>query len=122
MKPHLPVYFDTVFPPPEPLNGAVPQSTYRSWVDEAATANSESAGSGRLALQAPDPESVAHSELINQGMCVGGPEDVIKVIKAYEEVGVDQVALSFGHGLNLPHDLLLESIRTIGESVISHWR
>jgi len=121
-KPLLPVFFDTVFPPPEPLNGPVPQSTYRRWVDEAATANSESVGSDRLALRAPDPVSVAHTELINQGMCVGGPEDVIKVIKAYEEVGVDQVALSFGHGLDIPHDLLLESIRTIGESVISHWR
>jgi alkanesulfonate monooxygenase SsuD/methylene tetrahydromethanopterin reductase-like flavin-dependent oxidoreductase (luciferase family) len=121
-KPLLTAYFDTVFPPPEPVNGPVPQSTYRRWLDEAAAAGKESADSNRLAVQAPDPASIGHAQLLDQGMCVGGPDDVIKVIKAYEEVGVDQVAFSFGHGLDIPHDVLLESIRTIGEKVISHWR
>jgi alkanesulfonate monooxygenase SsuD/methylene tetrahydromethanopterin reductase-like flavin-dependent oxidoreductase (luciferase family) len=121
-KPLLSTYFDTVFPPPEPVDGPVPQSTYRRWLDEAANANNESADSDRLAVQAPDPASIGHAELLAQGMCVGGPEDIIKVIKAYEDVGVDQVAFSFGHSLDIPHDVLLESIRTIGEKVIPHWR
>jgi len=121
-KPLLPVYFDTVFPPPEPLNGPVPQSTYRRWLEEAATAGSGPTEADSGAPRVQGPESMSHADLLEAGVCIGSPEHVIKVIKAYEDVGVDQVAFAFGHGVDMPLDLMLESIRTIGEKVIPHWR
>ncbi|MEE9286137.1 MAG: LLM class flavin-dependent oxidoreductase [Dehalococcoidia bacterium] len=65
----------------------------------------------------PDPSLEDLDARIEHGYALcGNPEEVIKQIAPYQEIGCDQ--LVFGVPGNLPHDVVLESIRVFGEQVI----
>ncbi len=56
---------------------------------------------------------------IAYGYPVGGPDEVIAALKAYEAAGVDQVVFNQPYGQ--PLDISMEIIRVIGEKVIPHF-
>jgi len=54
-------------------------------------------------------------------VCIGDPERCIKVIKHWEEVGVDQIMCLMQAG-RIPHEKVMESIRLFGERVIPYFK
>ncbi|MCZ6707885.1 MAG: LLM class flavin-dependent oxidoreductase [Chloroflexi bacterium] len=60
-------------------------------------------------------------KLVDQAVvCIGDPEACIRVIKHWEEVGVDQI-MCLMQGGRIPHDKVMESIRLFGEHVIPYF-
>jgi len=67
-----------------------------------------------------DDEQV--NKLINDGVvCIGDPERCIKVLKKWEEIGIDQI-MCLMQGGRIPHDKIMESIRMFGEHVIPYFK
>ena len=54
-------------------------------------------------------------------VCVGTPDDCVRVIKHWEEVGVDQIMLIMQTG-RMPHDVITESIENFGKYVIPEFK
>ena len=54
-------------------------------------------------------------------VCVGTPDDCIRVIKHWEEVGVDQIMLIMQTG-RMPHDVITESIENFGKYVLPEFK
>jgi alkanesulfonate monooxygenase SsuD/methylene tetrahydromethanopterin reductase-like flavin-dependent oxidoreductase (luciferase family) len=57
----------------------------------------------------------------NAIVCIGDPQSCIKVIKHWEEVGVDQIMCLMQAG-RIPHDKVMESLRLFGEHVIPYFK
>jgi hypothetical protein len=53
--------------------------------------------------------------------CFGTPEDIRKILLAYEEVGVDQIMFIVQYG-NLKNDEVLESLELLGKTVLPEFR
>lgn len=69
------------------------------------------------AMASSDPNS-AGNMLADLGYCaLGDPDSCIKVVKRFEELGVDQL-LMLMQTAGVPHEKVLESIRLFGEVVI----
>ena len=51
-------------------------------------------------------------------MCTGDPEDVVRTLKRYQEIGLDQVVLVPQIGWHVPHEKTLESIANFGKYVL----
>jgi hypothetical protein len=49
---------------------------------------------------------------------VGHPSKLIEGVKAYEEIGVDQIICLVQAG-KIPHEKIMQSIKLFGEEVIS---
>ncbi len=66
-------------------------------------------------------ETVSNFKLLDEtdNVIVGDPETIIKKIKRYESLGVDEI---FFRMEGLPHDKVMKSIRLIGEHVIPHFK
>jgi alkanesulfonate monooxygenase SsuD/methylene tetrahydromethanopterin reductase-like flavin-dependent oxidoreductase (luciferase family) len=54
-------------------------------------------------------------------VCVGTPDDCIRVIKHWEEIGVDQIMLIMQAG-RMPHDVIKESIENFGKYVLPEFQ
>jgi alkanesulfonate monooxygenase SsuD/methylene tetrahydromethanopterin reductase-like flavin-dependent oxidoreductase (luciferase family) len=54
-------------------------------------------------------------------VCIGDPDRCIKVIKHWEEIGVDQIMCLMQAG-RVPHDKVMESIRLFGEHIIPYFK
>jgi alkanesulfonate monooxygenase SsuD/methylene tetrahydromethanopterin reductase-like flavin-dependent oxidoreductase (luciferase family) len=52
---------------------------------------------------------------------MGDPDTVIKVLKKYQEAGVDQI-LCFMQMGNLAHSRIMESINLVGRHVIPYFK
>lgn len=52
--------------------------------------------------------------------CVGSPKSCVKILKAYEEIGVDQMILNVQLG-GIAHQKVMQSIELFGEEVIPHF-
>jgi alkanesulfonate monooxygenase SsuD/methylene tetrahydromethanopterin reductase-like flavin-dependent oxidoreductase (luciferase family) len=60
--------------------------------------------------------------LIESGACVlGTPEQCIETCKRYEAAGVDQL-LCLVNPYKMPHDVVMQTIRMLGEHVIPEFR
>ncbi len=57
----------------------------------------------------------------NSVVCIGDPERCIRVIKHWEEVGVDQIMCLMQAG-RVPHEKVMESLRLFGEHVIPYFK
>ena len=55
------------------------------------------------------------------GFAMGNPDSVIKVIKRYQEAGIDQI-LCFMQMGNLPHSRIMDSIKLMGRHVIPYFQ
>ena len=54
-------------------------------------------------------------------VCVGTPDDCIRVIKHWEEVGVDQIMLIMQTG-RMPHEIIMQSIENFGKYVLPEFQ
>jgi len=115
---HFSVYFDTI-----PDNAAalasepqpIPQSRLREIIRERQQVDPR-AGSPMAVTDDLTPEFC-----LENGICVGDPEDVVRVMKRFEDVGIDQLVTvpAIGHQQELAaHTRALESIRLMGEHVL----
>jgi flavin-dependent trigonelline monooxygenase, oxygenase component len=70
---------------------------------------------------APDPvEDEPTDEQIYENMIMGTPEQCLKKIEQYEELGVDDLLLMFDYGPS--HEAVLDSLRLFNEEVIRPYR
>jgi alkanesulfonate monooxygenase SsuD/methylene tetrahydromethanopterin reductase-like flavin-dependent oxidoreductase (luciferase family) len=51
----------------------------------------------------------------------GTPEDCIRYVTRLQEAGADEILFMFQMG-GIPHEVIMETIRNIGEKVIPHFR
>src|SRR5262249_7154902 len=114
---HFSVYFDTI-PDFAALTNdgppAIPQSRLRALIAET---KAKKGGHGAFAGGGTSPEN-----LQKNGICVGSPDDVIRTIRRFEAIGLDQLVLIPVVGWNMTHETTLESVKTLGEKVLPHFR
>ncbi len=118
---HFGVYFDTI-----PANAQrladepqpIPQSRLREIINE--RKKEDPTVASPMALGDITPEFC-----LENGLCIGEPEQVLRTMKRFEEIGLDQLVhvpvIGF-HRTQADHDLTLESIRLIGEHVLPKFR
>jgi len=51
----------------------------------------------------------------------GTPEDCIRYVTRLKEAGADEILFLFQMG-GIPHEIIMETIRNVGEKVIPHFR
>ena len=76
---------------------------------------------GNLAPKAPKKGSAAKSPDANdtpEGMCVGDPQHIIRAIKEWESIGIDQVNFLLNAAEILPQEQVLESLRLFAREVM----
>jgi len=114
---HFTVYFDTIphfFELTKDVPRPIPQSKLRQLIAEMKT---------RKDLKGPFGGGGASPEnLYRNGICVGSPADVVRTIRRFEAVGLDQLVLIPVIGWYMPHEKTLESIRLLGEKVLPRFR
>lgn len=66
-------------------------------------------------------QTTVEDHLKSGAFAMGTPDTVIKVLKGYQEVGVDQV-LCFMQMGNLPHQKIMDSIKLFGRYVIPYFQ
>jgi alkanesulfonate monooxygenase SsuD/methylene tetrahydromethanopterin reductase-like flavin-dependent oxidoreductase (luciferase family) len=114
---HFSVYFDTI-PQFADLTKDVPRPIAQSKLREMITdVKRHKTGHGAFAGGGVSPEN-----LRKNGICVGSPAEVIETIRRFEAVGFDKLVLIPVVGWNLPHEIVLESVKTLGEKVLPHFR
>ena len=76
---------------------------------------------GNLAPKAPKKGSAAKSPDANdtpEGMCLGDPQHIIRAIKEWESIGIDQVNFLLNAAEILPQEQVLESLRLFAREVM----
>ena len=73
------------------------------------------------AVQTERVDKTAQDHLDSGAFAMGDPDTVIKVLKGYQEAGVDQV-LCFMQMGNLAHTRIMDSIKLVGRHVIPYFR
>jgi alkanesulfonate monooxygenase SsuD/methylene tetrahydromethanopterin reductase-like flavin-dependent oxidoreductase (luciferase family) len=117
IKGHFSVYFDTIPHYAERLKDVprpIPQTRLRELI-RAAYRDPD--------LKGPVPEGpVERDFLLQNGVCVGDPDDVERTIARYAAIGLDQVVFIPAVGWHIPHEKTLESIALVGEKVLPRFR
>ena len=72
------------------------------------------------AVQGERAEKTAEDHIESGAFAMGDPDTVIKVLKKYEEAGVDQI-LCFMQMGNLPHQRIMDSIKLFSRYVIPYF-
>ena len=72
------------------------------------------------AIQTERVDKTAQDHLDSGAFAMGTPDEIIDVMKKYQEAGVDQV-LCFVQPGNLPHTNIMDSIKLMGRHVIPHF-
>jgi len=117
VTPHFSVYFDTIpafgkrlEQEPRPMS----QTRIRELIQEAANDRS---------IKGPFAKGKVTPEFLHQnGICVGGPEDVAATVKRFADIGLDQLVMIPVVGWHTPHQKSLESIALMGEKVLPRFR
>ena len=73
------------------------------------------------AIQTERADKTAQDHLDSGAVAMGTPDEVIEVMKNYQEAGVDQV-LCFVQPGNLSHTRIMDSIKLMGKHVIPHFK
>ena len=117
IKGHFAVYFDTIPAFAERLKGEprpIPQTRLRELIRQAFEDPT---------LQGPVPEGPVEPDfLLQNGVCVGNPDEVARAIERYRDAGLDKVVFIPAAGWDIPHDKTLESIALVGEKVLPKFR
>ena len=117
VKGHFSVYFDTIPQYAERLKDVprpIPQTKIRELIRAAYKDPN---------LKGPVPEGPTEPEfLLQNGICVGDPDDVTRAIERYRDIGLDMVVFIPAVGWHLPHEKTLESIALVGEKVLPKFR
>jgi alkanesulfonate monooxygenase SsuD/methylene tetrahydromethanopterin reductase-like flavin-dependent oxidoreductase (luciferase family) len=115
---HFSVYFDTIVQNGELLKDEprpMTQTRIRELIRRAA---SDSRVQGPMARGA-----ISREFLLQNGMCVGNPDDVIRTVERFRAIGLDQLVfvpvVGWGHEL---HEVSLRSVALTGEKVLPAFR
>jgi alkanesulfonate monooxygenase SsuD/methylene tetrahydromethanopterin reductase-like flavin-dependent oxidoreductase (luciferase family) len=115
---HFSVYFDTIVQNGELLKAEprpMTQTRIRELIRRAA---SDSRVQGPMARGA-----ISRDFLLQNGMCVGNPEEVIRTVERFRAIGLDQLVfvpvVGWGHEL---HEVSLQSVALTGEKVLPAFR
>ncbi len=73
------------------------------------------------AIQQERADKTAEDHLASGAFAMGNPDTIIKVLKKYQEAGVDQI-LCFMQMGNLAHTRIMESIKLYGRHVIPYFK
>ena len=73
------------------------------------------------AAQDERAEKTAEDHIASGAFAMGDPDTVIKVLRGYQEAGVDQVLCFMQFG-NLPHSRIMDSIKLFGRYVIPYFQ
>ena len=73
------------------------------------------------AIQQERVDKTVADHIESGAFAMGNPDTIIKVLKRYEEAGVDQV-LCFSQMGNLPHSRIMDSIKLLGRHVIPYFQ
>ena len=73
------------------------------------------------AIQTERVDKTAQDHLDSGAFAMGTPDEIIEVMKKYQEAGVDQV-LCFVQPGNLPHTKIMDSIKLMGKHVIPYFK
>ena len=73
------------------------------------------------AIQTERVDKTAQDHIDSGAFAMGTPDEVIEVMKKYQEAGVDQV-LCFVQPGNLSHTRIMDSIKLMGRHVIPHFK
>ena len=73
------------------------------------------------AIQTERVDKTAQDHLESGAFAMGTPDEIIEVMKKYQEAGVDQV-LCFVQPGNLPHTRIMDSIKLMGKHVIPYFK
>ena len=73
------------------------------------------------AIQTERSEKTAEDHLASGAFAMGNPDSIIKVLKKYQEAGVDQI-LCFMQMGNLLHTRIMDSIKLFGKHVIPYFQ
>ena len=73
------------------------------------------------AIQTERVDKTAQDHLDSGAFAMGTPDEIIEVMKKYQEAGVDQV-LCFVQPGNLPHTKIMDSIKLMGKHVIPFFK
>ena len=60
--------------------------------------------------------------LYQNGVCVGSPDEVIRTVQRFEQIGLDQLVVIPVFGWDIPHEKTLASVRVFGEKVLPHFQ
>jgi alkanesulfonate monooxygenase SsuD/methylene tetrahydromethanopterin reductase-like flavin-dependent oxidoreductase (luciferase family) len=117
IKGHFSVYFDTIPHYAERLKDIprpIPQTKIRQLIRAAYKDPN---------LTGPVPEGPTEPGfLLQNGVCVGDPDDVERTIARYRDIGLDMVVFIPAVGWHIPHEKTLESIALVGEKVLPKFR
>ena len=117
VTPHFSVYFDTIPVFAERLKDEprpASQTRIRELIKEAANDKN---------IKGPFAKGKVTPEFLHQnGICVGGPEDVAATVKRFADIGLDQLVVIPVVGWHTPHEKSLESIALMGEKVLPRFR
>jgi alkanesulfonate monooxygenase SsuD/methylene tetrahydromethanopterin reductase-like flavin-dependent oxidoreductase (luciferase family) len=115
---HFSVYFDTIVQNGELLKDEprpMTQTRIRELIKRAA---SDARVQGPMARG-----EISKEFLLQNGMCVGNPDDVIRTVERFRAIGLDQLVfvpvVGWGHEL---HDVCMRSVALAGEKVLPHFR
>jgi alkanesulfonate monooxygenase SsuD/methylene tetrahydromethanopterin reductase-like flavin-dependent oxidoreductase (luciferase family) len=115
---HFSVYFDTILANAERLKDEprpMSQRRVRELIRQAARSSD---------VQGPMARGeITREFLLRNGMCVGDPQDVIRTVERFRQIGLDQLVfvpvIGWGHEL---HEVSLESVALAGERVLPAFR
>ena len=117
VAPNFTVYFDTIPYIADRLKSIprpIPQTELRKLIAEAASDPS---------LKGPIASGVNTFDFhLENGICVGSPDEVAAVISRFRDVGFDQLVIVPAPSPGIPHAKSLESIRLIGKEVLPCFR
>jgi len=117
IKGHFSVYFDTIPQYAERLKELprpIPQTKLRQLIRQAYRDPE---------LKGPVPEGPIEPDfLLENGVCVGDPDDVARTVARYRDIGLDQVVFIPAVGWHIPHEKSLESVALVGEKVLPKFR
>lgn len=111
--------------------GGVPdhlKTDFARWLRAAGSESKDAASDAGVSLETgPGAAQAALSLLDSQTLCdrgvivAGDPESCIKIIRQYEEIGVDQLIMIM-QTETIPHEKVMNSLRMFGEYVIPRFR
>jgi len=117
VSPHFSIYFDTIPAYAKRLEREkrpIPQRRLRELIREAAR---DPGLRGPVAMGTITPEF-----LYENGICVGNPDDVARIVKRYADIGLDMLVMIPAAGWHIPHERTVESMALAGAKVLPRFR
>jgi alkanesulfonate monooxygenase SsuD/methylene tetrahydromethanopterin reductase-like flavin-dependent oxidoreductase (luciferase family) len=76
---------------------------------------------GLLGMFRADPDNASAAGKMPDGLCLGDPAEIIKVLKRWEETGVDRLVFLINYMEILTQEEVLNSLRLFAQEVMPHF-